>query len=161
MQTTATDPNRFAQDLFRPLPRRYDRLEELLSFGQNGRWRREMIEHIGDGDPRAILDVATGTDGPRPSAAGPVPHGQVTVTDLAGRRLARVTRQVPVATAPPSTDGPVRAAAEPSGTERDLPSWSSRPAAAAACLGRRHVSGADPSPRRVGAARPLAHRWAP
>ena len=30
------DPNRFAQDLFRPLPRRYDLLEELLSLGQNG-----------------------------------------------------------------------------------------------------------------------------
>ena len=31
-----TDPNRFAQDLFAPLPRRYDLLEHLLSLGQNG-----------------------------------------------------------------------------------------------------------------------------
>ena len=62
MQTTA-DPNRFAQDLFRPLPRRYDVLEELLSFGQNSRWRREMIAHVADDDPSAILDVATGTAG--------------------------------------------------------------------------------------------------
>src|SRR5437899_6921357 len=63
MQTTATDPNRFAQDLFRPLPRRYDLLEELLSFGQNWRWRREVVAHVADGDPSAILDVATGTAG--------------------------------------------------------------------------------------------------
>ena len=63
MQRTAADPNRFAQDLFRPLPRRYDVLEELLSFGQNGRWRREMIAHVDHGDPSAILDVATGTAG--------------------------------------------------------------------------------------------------
>ena len=63
MQRTATDPNRFAQDLFRPLPRRYDLLEELLSFGQNWRWRREMIAHVDTGDPSAILDVATGTAG--------------------------------------------------------------------------------------------------
>ena len=62
MRTTVRDPNRFAQDLFRPLPRRYDTLEELLSFGQNGRWRREMLSHI-DGSPHAILDVATGTAG--------------------------------------------------------------------------------------------------
>jgi Methylase involved in ubiquinone/menaquinone biosynthesis len=63
VQRTAVDPNRFAQDLFRPLPRRYDVLEELLSFGQNWRWRREMIAHVADDDPGAILDVATGTAG--------------------------------------------------------------------------------------------------
>ena len=63
VERTATDPSRFAQDLFRPLPRRYDVLEELLSLGQNRRWRREMIAHVDDGDPSAILDVATGTAG--------------------------------------------------------------------------------------------------
>jgi demethylmenaquinone methyltransferase/2-methoxy-6-polyprenyl-1,4-benzoquinol methylase len=63
MQSTGTDPNRFAQELFRPLPGRYDALEELLSLGQNGRWRREMISHVDDGNPSAILDVATGTAG--------------------------------------------------------------------------------------------------
>ena len=63
MQTTTTDPNRFAQDLFRALPRRYDLLEELLSLGQNGRWRREMVAHVDGGDPKTILDVATGTAG--------------------------------------------------------------------------------------------------
>jgi len=55
--------NRFAQDLFRPLPQRYDRLEALLSLGQNERWRREMIDHIEPSDPRTVLDVATGTAG--------------------------------------------------------------------------------------------------
>ena len=63
MPRTLADPNRFAQDLFRPLPRRYDVLEELLSFGQNWRWRREMVAHVDNGDPSAILDVATGTAG--------------------------------------------------------------------------------------------------
>jgi demethylmenaquinone methyltransferase/2-methoxy-6-polyprenyl-1,4-benzoquinol methylase len=63
VQKTAADPNRFAQELFQPLPRRYDFLEELLSFGQNGRWRREMVAHVGNGEPSAILDVATETAG--------------------------------------------------------------------------------------------------
>lgn len=63
MQSTAIDPNRFAQNLFRPLPRRYDFLEELLSFGQNWRWRREMLSHVDGRNPSAILDVATGTAG--------------------------------------------------------------------------------------------------
>jgi demethylmenaquinone methyltransferase/2-methoxy-6-polyprenyl-1,4-benzoquinol methylase len=61
--TSLADPNRFAQDLFRPLPRRYDLLEELLSFGQNGRWRREMLAHVEGADPKLVLDVATGTAG--------------------------------------------------------------------------------------------------
>ena len=63
MQATAVDPNRFAQDLFRRLPRHYDFLEELLSLGQNGRWRREMIAHVARRAPSSILDVATGTAG--------------------------------------------------------------------------------------------------
>ena len=63
MQTIGADPNRFAQDLFRPLPRRYDALEELLSLGQNRRWRREMIAHATSGAPDDVLDVATGTAG--------------------------------------------------------------------------------------------------
>jgi demethylmenaquinone methyltransferase/2-methoxy-6-polyprenyl-1,4-benzoquinol methylase len=57
------DTNRFAQKLFAPLPGRYDRLAELLSMGQNGRWRRAMIDHIVPGHPDLILDVATGPAG--------------------------------------------------------------------------------------------------
>jgi demethylmenaquinone methyltransferase / 2-methoxy-6-polyprenyl-1,4-benzoquinol methylase len=63
VQTTGVDPNRFAQDLFRRLPRHYDVLEELLSLGQNRRWRREMIAHAVERDPKEVLDVATGTAG--------------------------------------------------------------------------------------------------
>src|SRR4051794_22141642 len=59
----ATDPNRFTQDLFDGLPRRYDRLAEVLSFGQNARWRRAMVDHVASSNTRRILDVATGTAG--------------------------------------------------------------------------------------------------
>jgi demethylmenaquinone methyltransferase/2-methoxy-6-polyprenyl-1,4-benzoquinol methylase len=55
--------NRFAQGLFSPLPDRYDRLAELLSFGQNGRWRREMVTRALSGSPGLVLDVATGPGG--------------------------------------------------------------------------------------------------
>ena len=61
--STATDRNAFAQDLFTPLPARYDRLAELLSFGQNGRWRRAMIGQVTPSDGGVILDVASGTAG--------------------------------------------------------------------------------------------------
>jgi demethylmenaquinone methyltransferase / 2-methoxy-6-polyprenyl-1,4-benzoquinol methylase len=55
--------NRFAQTLFAPLPARYDRLAEILSFGQNGRWRRAMVDQIAPSPGRRVLDVAAGTAG--------------------------------------------------------------------------------------------------
>jgi demethylmenaquinone methyltransferase / 2-methoxy-6-polyprenyl-1,4-benzoquinol methylase len=57
------DPNRFARDLFSGLPRRYDLLAEVLSLGQNGRWRREAVDHLVPAHPSRVLDVATGTAG--------------------------------------------------------------------------------------------------
>ena len=63
METTTRDPNAFARDLFDGLPSRYDALAELLSFGQNGRWRREMVRHIDPPPGGVVLDVATGTAG--------------------------------------------------------------------------------------------------
>ncbi len=55
--------NTFAQRLFEPLPTRYDALAELLSFGQNGRWRRTMVDHLAPGGDQVVLDVAAGTAG--------------------------------------------------------------------------------------------------
>ena len=55
--------SRFAQRLFAPMPERYDRLAEWLSFGQNARWRREMVGHALAEAPELILDVATGPAG--------------------------------------------------------------------------------------------------
>jgi len=61
--TPAAERNRFAQHLFAPLPQRYDQLAEILSFGQNGRWRRAMIDRIAPAPGQAVLDVASGTAG--------------------------------------------------------------------------------------------------
>ena len=54
---------RFAQHLFAGLPERYDRLAELLSFGQNARWRRAMVGHVASARPDRVLDVCSGTAG--------------------------------------------------------------------------------------------------
>ena len=56
-------PNRFAQQLFTPLPDRYDRLAEILSMGQNGRWRKAMVDQVVGDHPDLVLDVASGTAG--------------------------------------------------------------------------------------------------
>jgi demethylmenaquinone methyltransferase/2-methoxy-6-polyprenyl-1,4-benzoquinol methylase len=50
-----------ALQLFAGLPRRYDEMGALLSFGQDPRWRRAMVGAIGASPGNRVLDVATGT----------------------------------------------------------------------------------------------------
>lgn len=52
---------REALELFAPLPRHYDRVAAVLSFGQDPRWRRTMVEAVAAGEGERVLDVATGT----------------------------------------------------------------------------------------------------
>jgi demethylmenaquinone methyltransferase / 2-methoxy-6-polyprenyl-1,4-benzoquinol methylase len=56
-------PNEFARALFSGLPPRYDRLAAVLSLGQDGRWRRAMVDRVVPDQPRLVLDVATGPAG--------------------------------------------------------------------------------------------------
>jgi demethylmenaquinone methyltransferase / 2-methoxy-6-polyprenyl-1,4-benzoquinol methylase len=81
---TATDRNSFAQELFTPLPARYDALAEVLSFGQNGRWRRAMVDQV-------LPALSPGQHPPgqlppgqhRGGIRGVVPPGQHRVLDVA------------------------------------------------------------------------------
>jgi demethylmenaquinone methyltransferase/2-methoxy-6-polyprenyl-1,4-benzoquinol methylase len=50
-----------AQALFAGLPRHYDRMGALLSFGQDPRWRRALVDAIDAAPGDRVLDVATGT----------------------------------------------------------------------------------------------------
>jgi demethylmenaquinone methyltransferase / 2-methoxy-6-polyprenyl-1,4-benzoquinol methylase len=50
-----------ALDLFVGLPRHYDLVAALFSFGQDPRWRRAMVGALDPRPPERILDVATGT----------------------------------------------------------------------------------------------------
>jgi demethylmenaquinone methyltransferase / 2-methoxy-6-polyprenyl-1,4-benzoquinol methylase len=109
--------NSFAQRLFAPLPARYDRLAELLSFGQNGRWRRAMVSHLTpagqnvqpgqngrpgqDGQPeqheRLILDVAAGTAGITMQLARRVDGARIVGVDLTEQMLRQGARNVAAA----------------------------------------------------------------
>jgi demethylmenaquinone methyltransferase / 2-methoxy-6-polyprenyl-1,4-benzoquinol methylase len=50
-----------ALDLFAALPKRYDEMGWVLSFGQDRRWRRETVRAIQATESDRVLDVATGT----------------------------------------------------------------------------------------------------
>jgi demethylmenaquinone methyltransferase/2-methoxy-6-polyprenyl-1,4-benzoquinol methylase len=52
---------REALGLFRGLPRRYDALSAALSFGQDPRWRRALLDALAPPPGARVLDVATGT----------------------------------------------------------------------------------------------------
>ena len=46
VQRSRSEPNVFARSLFDRLPARYDLLAEVLSFGQNRRWRAAMVDAV-------------------------------------------------------------------------------------------------------------------
>lgn len=52
---------RQALGLFEGLPRHYDRMGALLSFGQDPRWRRALVDSVDPRPGERLLDVATGT----------------------------------------------------------------------------------------------------
>src|ERR1700680_2650323 len=52
---------RQALELFRGLPRRYDQVATVLSFGQDPRWRRALVDAVAPATGDRVLDVATGT----------------------------------------------------------------------------------------------------
>jgi demethylmenaquinone methyltransferase / 2-methoxy-6-polyprenyl-1,4-benzoquinol methylase len=52
---------REALELFHGLPSRYDQLSAALSFWQDPRWRRALVDEVAPAAGQRILDVATGT----------------------------------------------------------------------------------------------------
>ncbi|MFL5823073.1 MAG: class I SAM-dependent methyltransferase [Solirubrobacteraceae bacterium] len=48
-------------ELFSGLPSRYDRVGAIMSFGQDPRWRRAMVDAVDPQPGQRVLDVATGT----------------------------------------------------------------------------------------------------
>jgi demethylmenaquinone methyltransferase/2-methoxy-6-polyprenyl-1,4-benzoquinol methylase len=89
----ATAENAFAERLFERLPARYDLLAEVLSFGQNRRWRRELVGRVAAGRPRTILDVATGTAGVAIALARET-DARITGVDISPEMLARGRERV-------------------------------------------------------------------
>ena len=93
---TPSSPTTFAHALFAELPSRYDRLAAILSLGQDGRWRREMVGRVAITHPATVLDVATGPAGVALELADRT-AATITGIDLSPDMLARGKRNVAAA----------------------------------------------------------------
>jgi demethylmenaquinone methyltransferase/2-methoxy-6-polyprenyl-1,4-benzoquinol methylase len=93
---TRTSPAAFTRALFAGLPARYDRLAAVLSLGQDGRWRKEMIGHVAAVRPATVLDVATGPAAVALQLADRT-DARVTGIDLSDDMLRRGQRNVAAA----------------------------------------------------------------
>lgn len=60
-QTPLSPRKRHALELFAGLPHAYGRMGAVLSFGQDPRWRRALLEAVHPQPGDRVLDVATGT----------------------------------------------------------------------------------------------------
>jgi demethylmenaquinone methyltransferase/2-methoxy-6-polyprenyl-1,4-benzoquinol methylase len=89
----AVEPNRRARELFDGLPSRYDRLAEVLSLGQNRRWRRAAVDVVAAAAPGTVLDVATGPAGVALQLAERT-DARIVGLDLTPEMLAAATRNV-------------------------------------------------------------------
>jgi demethylmenaquinone methyltransferase/2-methoxy-6-polyprenyl-1,4-benzoquinol methylase len=58
---TPSPRKRHALALFQDLPKHYDRMGAMLSFGQDPRWRRALVRAIDPPAGARVLDVAAGT----------------------------------------------------------------------------------------------------
>lgn len=63
MERSRRAPSRFANELFGGLGERYDTLANVLSLGQDRRWRGAALERLRAGPGSRVLDVATGPAG--------------------------------------------------------------------------------------------------
>lgn len=57
----APERSRFARRLFAGIAPQYERMGALLSFGQDGRWRRFLVSKTNAAPGSTVLDVAAGT----------------------------------------------------------------------------------------------------
>ncbi len=58
---TPSPRKRHALELFEDLPAAYDRMGAVLSFGQDPRWRRALVDAVDPRPGERVLDVACGT----------------------------------------------------------------------------------------------------
>ena len=85
--TEASARTRHARELFAPLGPTYDRYANVLSFGQDPRWRRFLVSRV-PADALRVADVASGTAAVAIELARAAPKRTVAGVDQSAEMLA-------------------------------------------------------------------------
>lgn len=88
-------PNKEAvEQMFNEIARSYDRINSLLSFGTDSRWRRRLVRMVSEGAPKEILDLAAGTGEVTVRLAEALPESHITAADLSEGMLGVAQRKI-------------------------------------------------------------------
>jgi demethylmenaquinone methyltransferase/2-methoxy-6-polyprenyl-1,4-benzoquinol methylase len=93
MEHTA-DKKRHVTEMFNRIAPTYDRLNHLLSFQIDRRWRAKVVRMAAKETPHTILDVATGTGDLAIELARRIPSAEITGVDISENMLAIGRRKV-------------------------------------------------------------------
>ena len=74
--------------MFDAVPEKYNRLNKILTFGQDETWRQKALDAIETEDGTTILDICTGTGDLALKIAGRFPNARVYALDFSPRMLA-------------------------------------------------------------------------
>ncbi len=81
-ELTGTKRSAYVRGMFGRIAGRYDRLNRMMTFGQDGAWRQETIAMIRDHKPRRILDLGAGTGDLAAEAQRQNPNSRVVACDF-------------------------------------------------------------------------------
>ncbi len=75
------------EEMFDNISHKYDFLNRLLSMGIDVQWRKKVVKKAKEVEPKAILDVATGTGDLAIALAQGIPNAKITGFDLSAGML--------------------------------------------------------------------------
>lgn len=82
-QLKGAERSRYVQDMFGRIAERYNLMNRVMTFGQDMRWRRFVIQQAALPPDGRVLDLATGTGDIAFEAHKAAPHGQIVGADFA------------------------------------------------------------------------------
>ncbi|MFP4550586.1 MAG: class I SAM-dependent methyltransferase, partial [Spirochaetales bacterium] len=92
--TDAASKLDYNRRLFRVVALRYDLVTRLLSFGQDQRWKRELVRPLPKHGVTKVLDIACGTGDITERLAARYGSGTITGADLDQEMLRRATARL-------------------------------------------------------------------
>lgn len=87
MDLTTAKQARNIQGLFTRIASHYDLMNHLMTFGQDLRWRREVIRRAVPGPSAHLLDLGTGTGDLARAALRQFPAARVTAVDITAEMM--------------------------------------------------------------------------